>query len=370
METYRAAVIGLGRMGSTFDDEMDRGSSIFAPYCHTPAYVAAPNVELVAGADPHEGQRRLYAERWGLSPERVYDDYRTMLEREEVDLVSVCTSARRRADIVEQVARAGVRGIWAEKPISFSLAEADRMVRACADNGVAFAVNCARRYNPFLTRARQMIQQGDLGEIYQITALLSCCLSHNGSHAIDAIRYLVGSEIEWVYGEMESDEAAAGEQDLQGNAYLAFANGARGYLRSMVVGPVGEEFDVIGSKGRFRALAGCQTFELYEAIPGGRRGAEQMAQVPFPLPLNIPGSGLTIVADLTAAVETGRPPRCSGEDGRTALEIALALRESHRRGGVRVELPLPDRSLRIVSVEAIGDEVPARVRRERAAAEN
>ena len=366
MKTYRAAVIGLGRMGSTFDDEQDRGSSIYVPYCHTPAYVGSPDVELVAGADPHEGQRQLYAERWGLPSDRVYDDYRTMLAREELDLVSVCTSARGRADIVEQVARSGVRAIWAEKPIAFSLAEADRMVQACADNAVALAVNCARRYNPFYTRARQMIRSGDLGDIYQITSLLGCYLSHNGSHAIDLIRYLIGGEIEWVFGEMESDEAAAGERDLAGNAYLAFDNGVRGYLRSMVTGPVGEDVDVVGSKGRFRSLAGCQVFELYKALPGNRPGTELMAQVPFPMPLSIPGSGLTIVADLIEAAETGRPPRCSGEDGRKALEIAIALRESHRRGGVRVDLPLPDRSLRIISAEAVGDSEPARLRRERA----
>ena len=367
MKTYRAAVIGLGRMGSTFDDEMDRGSSIYVPYCHTPAYVASPNVELVAGADPHEGQRSIYAERWGLAADHVYEDYRTMLEHESLDLVSVCTSARVRPEIVQQVARSGVAAIWAEKPMAFSLAEADQMVQTCADHSVALGVNCARRYNPHLTRASQMIQGGDLGEIYQITALFNCYLSHNGSHGIDAMRYLVGGDVEWVFGEMESDEAAAREEDLSGNGYLAFDNGVRGYLRSMTVGPTGEDFDIVGSQGRFRALASCQMFELYQSVPGGRRDSLQMAQVPFPQPLNIPGSGLTIVADLIEAAETGRPPRCSGEDGRKALEIAVALRESHRRGGLRVNLPLPDRSLRIISAEAQGDGLPKRIRRERAA---
>ena len=62
-------------------------------------------------------------------------------------------------------------------------------------------------------------------------------------------------------------------------------------------------------------------------------------------------------------METGSEPRCSAEDGRKALEIAIALRESHRQGGCRVDLPVADRSLRILSVEIGGDAVPARVRR-------
>ena len=107
MTTYRAAVIGLGRMGSTFDDEIDQGGSIFLPYCHAPSYDAAPNVELVAGADLHDGQREIFGERWGISPDHLYSDYREMIAREELDLVSVCTTARVRSRIVQDVARSG-----------------------------------------------------------------------------------------------------------------------------------------------------------------------------------------------------------------------------------------------------------------------
>ena len=62
-------------------------------------------------------------------------------------------------------------------------------------------------------------------------------------------------------------------------------------------------------------------------------------------------------------LDSGAPPRCSGEDGRKALEIAIALRESHRQGGQRIDLPLSDRSLRILSSEIARDSVPARIRR-------
>jgi len=72
MRNYRAGVIGLGRMGSTFDDEniIDRvRGSIFLPYCHAPSYHAAPNLQLVAGADSHEEHGQIFGERWGLSAE-------------------------------------------------------------------------------------------------------------------------------------------------------------------------------------------------------------------------------------------------------------------------------------------------------------
>ena len=360
---YRAAVIGLGRMGSTFDDEIQQGGSIFLPYCHAPSYVASPHTELVAGADLHAEQGAIFAKRWGLPEERIYSDYREMLAAEQPDIVSICTTARHRAAMMQNAIEAGVKAIWAEKPITLSLAEADAVIDLSTRKGVVIAVNCSRRHSPFLSEARRMARNGELGELLQITAYTECYISHNGSHAIDTMRYLVDGDVEWVFGEMESDEKAAGEEDLMGNGYLAFDNGVRGYIRSMPTGTAPWEFDLIGTEGRVRSLSNGADTQYYRWVPGGLRDEGLPARAPFPLPLSIQGTGLSVIADLVNAIETGSEPRCSAEDGRKALEIAVALRESHRQGGLRVDLPIADRSLRILSVEIGGDAVPARVRR-------
>lgn len=360
--TYRAAVIGLGRMGSTFDDERTSGGPIYIPYCHTPAYVASPFTELVGGADPHDEQRSIYAERWGMRG-HVYADYREMLEKEKPDIVSVCTSARPRAEIVDNVARSGAKAIWAEKPIALTLAEADQMVAVCEDNDVTLAVNCARRWNPHYASARELIASGEIGELLQVTAYYQCGLSHNGSHGIDAMRYLsLDGNVCWLFGELESDEAAFGQDDPSGNGYMVFDNGVRGFLRSTDCGPIASrEFDIIGAEGRIRVLESILQFELWKTVRGGASGNLQPAQITYPYPKHMQGMGLTIVEDIVTSSEVGRKPRCSGGDARHALEIALAMRESHRRGFVKVDLPLLDRSLGIISLEAKEDTVPARV---------
>jgi predicted dehydrogenase len=359
----RAGVIGLGRMGSTYDDEVTTGGSVFLPYAHTPSYVAAPRVTLVAGADPHAEQRAIYGERWGIETPHLYADYQEMLAAEALDIVSVCTSTRLRAQIVMDAARAGVKAIWAEKPIAVSLAEADAMVATCKEHGVALAVNCARRWNPFFAQTRRLVEEGTLGQLLQVNAFGQCGLSHNGSHLIDTMRYLVGSEVTWVFGEMESDKAASGEQDLMGNGYLAFANGTRGFLRGMPTGPAFWEFDVIGSEGRVRLINNNAQVEYTTMISDAASGRRVPMQAAFPWPAHIEGTGLTIVRDLVDAVISGSVPRCSGDDGRAALEIAIALRESHRQGGAKATLPLVDRTLHILSGELQHDAVPARVRR-------
>ncbi len=359
----RAAVIGLGRMGSTYDDEVTTGGSVFLPYAHAPSYASTAGVTLVAGADPHPEQRAIFGERWGLDSSHLYADYRELLASEALEIVSVCTSTRLRAQIVSDAARAGVKAIWAEKPIALSLHEADEMIAVCHEHGTALAVNCARRWNPFFAQTRKLIEHGALGELLQINAFGQCGLSHNGSHLIDTVRYLAGSDVTWVFGEMESDEAAAGENDLMGNGYLAFANGTRGFLRGMPTGPAFWEFDVIGSEGRVRLVNNNATTEYTVMATDSSSGRKVPMQTAFPWPTVIVGTGVTIVRDLIQAIETGNAPRCSGEDGRSALEIAVALRQSHRQGGAKVNLPLADRSLGILSGELRNDAVPARVRR-------
>ena len=149
---------------------------MFLPYCHGPAYFHSPKVELIAGADLHDGQRKLFGERWQIPSDNMYSDYREMLTKEDLDIVSVCTSARVRSTIVQDLARAGVKAIWAEKPIALSLEEADTMVRVCDEEGVALAINCARRWNPLYTQVKRVIDEGQIGKILQVTANAPSCV--------------------------------------------------------------------------------------------------------------------------------------------------------------------------------------------------
>ena len=372
MAEYKAAVIGLGRMGSTFDDEMTRGGSLFLPYCHAPAYHYSPQTRLVAGADPHDEQRSLFGDKWGLTENHLYSDYRDMVENESPDIVSVCTTARVRPEIVKTLAKSGVKAIWAEKPIAFSLKEADEMVEICNKENVILAINCARRWNPLYSQARNIITAGHIGNILQINAIGECGLSHNGSHLIDTVRFLAGSDAKWVIGEMESDAAAASNEDIRGNGYLVFDNGARAFIRSMHNGGAPWSFEIIGEEGSIRTPNDAQSWELNSystsQFPPESNTKKKSGRYPvshqFPWPIHLQGMGLTIVEDIITSINNSNPPKCSGKDGLKALEIALALRESHRNGFSKIDLPLKDRTLKIESIETKNDQIPARVRKE------
>ena len=85
-------------------------------------------------------------------------------------------------------------------------------------------------------------------------------------------------------------------------------------------------------------------------------------------PQRIKAPGVNAIYDLMECIETGKKPECDGEDGLKALEAAVALRESHRQGGRKVELPLEDRTLMIRSMEVLRGDLPVAIQRRQAAA--
>jgi predicted dehydrogenase len=271
--------------------------------------------------------------------------------------------------VVEVGAGKGLKAIWAEKPISISLEEADQMVEACRRAGIVFAVGCSRNWHPAFTRTRELVQAGELGDLLQVIGLGSNSLSASGSHLLGATNYLAGGRVQWVFGHMASDARAATDDDQPGNGYLQYDNGVQGFVRAMECGAADWDFELIGTEGRVRTISDAAHIDYWKMGKSTlKRRRPEPAHLVFPQAWPVESPNLRTVRDLLVCVETGKSPNCSGDDARHALEVGIAMRESHRGGGVRVNLPLADRSLRIISGDSIGSEVPKAVRRARAAA--
>ena len=200
----------------------------------------------------------------------------------------------------------------------------------------------------------------------QVTGYGAGNLSHMGVHLIGAMIVLAGGEAAGraagLLGGRRSGERrqAAGEDDLRGNGYLAFENGVRGFFRMLPSGAATWNIDAIGETGMIslrNANEGYE-FELWRTAPAVSGAPPTPVRHVFPRPQKIWSAGVGQVKDIIACLETGKTPNCSGETGRHLLEIAIAVRESHRRGNVRVDLPLTDRSLAIRSAETLSGETP------------
>src|SRR5437879_1105406 len=120
-KTYRACLIGCGRMGATIDDEVrDHPDSFrWLPYSHAAACAAIERLDLVAVADLVPEKVRSVQDRYRV--ERGYTDYREMIVRERPDLVCIATRPPAHVETTRFAAEKGVRAIYCEKPLCCSM---------------------------------------------------------------------------------------------------------------------------------------------------------------------------------------------------------------------------------------------------------
>jgi predicted dehydrogenase len=355
MAVYRAAIVGCGRMGGTIDDEMltRRYPPIFTlPRSHAAAYAALPQTELVAIADVDPTKLASFGERWQVAPAHRYTDYRAMIQVERPDLVSVTTRSPLHAEITVFAASHGVRGIYCEKAMCCSLAEADAMVEAVEGHGVQFNLGTFRRWQGFTDQVLAMIAEGRLGRVRTVISYGGGSLLHTGSHWTDLLLCLAGDPaVEFVQGQVEAGDRWDGrsariEHDLDGTGFIQFAGGIRGYYLSG--GPSGE-FEIIGSEGTVRIMNDGFDWHLRHVRQRPNWARRTFDEVPLP-PMERPSCTVRIVEDLLQAMESSGTTRGNVHVARTGMEIQLGFVESHRQGGARVPVPVANRELYMTSV--------------------
>jgi predicted dehydrogenase len=343
--TYRACLIGCGRMGTTIDDEVrDRPDSFgWLPYSHAAACSAIERLALVAVADVVAEKVAAARERYSVP--RGYADYRAMIREERPDMVCVATRPATHAETVRFAAEHGVRAIYCEKPLCCSMAEADAMVAACEQHGVRFNYGTQRRYIPLYRKLREVIDGGGIGRPH---AVIACCglgaALWTHTHTADMLMFLAGdAEIEYVQGTI-----LAREEDWDGDrlaidpgipmGYVRFRNGVHGYL----VAGSGEEFEVSGSEGTLRTLNDGLSVQWRRA----RKPWHLLEEEPFP---ETPRKSGTVngLRELVAALDGEGDTTGGIHRARASQEILFGIVESHRRGGARVPLPLANRGLTV-----------------------
>jgi scyllo-inositol 2-dehydrogenase (NAD+) len=344
-DTYRTCLIGCGRMGATIDDEI-RGHphrTPTLPWAHAAGVVACDRTDLVAVSDIDAEKAETIRERYDA--DTAYSDYREMIEREQPDIVCIATRPATHCEMTVYAAEHGVRGIYCEKPLCCSPAEADTMVAAVAANGVKFNYGTNRRYSPLFRRMRAIVDSGDLGEV-------QCVIAYCGTgsaqwwhtHTADVFLNLAGdSPVRSVQGSILVDDSAWDGTHLTTDpgiemGFVTFENGVRAYWTSAA----GYEFEVTGTRGKLRTLDdynACQWREKTE--PWG-----VFEQREFP---HVPDESATVnlLVDLAEALDDDGDTQGNVELARRSQEIIFGVVESARLGGARVDFPMQNRELRI-----------------------
>ena len=363
---YRAGVIGLGWMGFLYDlgkrdyeriggshknpiydvESADRplpdGLDInrtFHLYDHPgreglgSSYSAAlsdrPEVELVAGADRDPRRRAMFGERFGIGA--LYADALKMLDEERLDIVAIATNTKGRSALTVAAVDAGVQGVLVDKPMVFSLAEADAMVGACAEAGVPLVGGATSVSHPSFARAKALVEEGEIGEVRSLEARVPVFAQHQDWS------YFLTSDPIWVCGTGDQPRRERGSTEFMGQGMIACSDGTVVHIRAGA-----PEVRISGSRGEMAFE--YNQWRLYQDVEAPAAGRVEM---PWPAPQFLSGMRTVYCLDDLIDCMEGRldEPKNSGRRVAVALEVELGLKLSSARGGERVELPLADRSL-------------------------
>lgn len=357
MAKYKAGIIGCGRVAALLEHDKLRGH----PCTHAGAYTAVNKTEIVAGCDINEDRLRQFGEEWGVKA--LYKDYHEMLEQEDLDIVSIATWGDTHAEITIAAAEAGVAGIICEKPIALSLIEADKMIETVERCNTRLVINHERRWSSNYHKARELIEEGEIGELKLINAntlgggygcvwnsesspviLEDYTLVRDGTHLMDMLTFFAG-EPDWAVGFVEMErwdegvfvpDVAHGMIHFESGIMASVeASGGRGYFNF--------ELDIQGTRGRI--LIGNEVLAMWKTDVSPRyEGFWELAERPFPAPEKQRNIFVGGVEDVIKCIETGKESISNGNEARLALEMIMGIYESARQCGAKVEIPLTVRS--------------------------
>jgi predicted dehydrogenase len=352
-KTYRAAIVGLSGIGTGKPTTAERLPVLGTewPHSHAAAYAAFPRTTVVAGCDLKPELRAQFESTFGrVWPDlRTYGDYREMVEREQIDLLSVVTSDDRHAQIVVDAAERGIPAIFCEKPLATTIADCDRMIDACERNGTAMIVDHSRRFRPHWNGARALVGDGPLGPVQRIAGSWGgsrAMLFRNGGHLVDTICWFAGAEPEWVVGVLDAEHrdhppryGGQGGRDPAldpgGTGLVHFQNGVRAFINcSKAMAGGGVELDVFCERGHLRVDDAS-----VEIVSDGEYGR---SYTPVRAPIASLGETPAAIAELVAAMDERRPVRYTPREAKPTTAILIAMLQSNAAGYVPVRFPVKD----------------------------
>ena len=154
MRKIKTAVIGAGFMGKV----------------HTEGIRRLGNVDVVAVAAISKEEAESFGKATGI--DRTTDDYMELIADPEIEAVHVCTPNALHAPISKAAIDAG-KHVLCEKPLAMNAAEAREMLEKAEQKGIVHCVNHNLRYYPVLQHIRQIVANGDLGEVLVVQGTYS-----------------------------------------------------------------------------------------------------------------------------------------------------------------------------------------------------
>ena len=342
MDQVRLGLIGCGRISKN----------------HFEAVSQIPEAEFVAVSDIIGEKARTAAETYGIKA--VYTDYQDMLEKEQLDAVSICSPSGMPPQMGIDVAKHGINVIT-EKPMAINIEAADSLIKACDKNKVRLFVVKQNRLNSTMQLLKKAIDKGRFGKIYVAQSNVfwqrpqayydaekwrgtwefdGGAFMNQASHYVDALY--------WLLGNVDSVMAYTGtmarhiEAEDTGCAILHFRSGLIATLNvTMLTFPKNYEgsITIIGEKGTVK-LGGVAVNKIEKWEFEDYDDDDRIAQDANYQPPNVYGFGHNpYYRNVVDVLMNNGTPSTDGRDGRKSVEIIQAIYRAAKEGK-KVSLPL------------------------------
>ncbi|MDU6546589.1 Gfo/Idh/MocA family oxidoreductase [Anaerococcus vaginalis] len=326
--------------------------------------VVENNIDMVAACDIKLEKIDQLVEKTKYNKDfKKYSDYKKMIDENlDLDFVSIATESGIHAEIALYCIENGINVII-EKPMAMSMEDANKIINLSKEKNVKVSVCHQNRFNIAVHKTRQAMDEGRFGRLSHGSIHVRWnrnknyydqapwrgkwesdggCLMNQCIHGIDLLRWMLGEEVEEVYGVTKQQFHDYLECEDIGMAVLKFKNGAVATVEGTVnVYPqnLEETLYLFGEDGTVK-IGGKSTnnidvwnFKDEDADDQNNIGLKEETE-------NVYGNGHTsLFKDMIEAIQDDRDPYITAVDGKNALEIVLAIYKSSF-SGKSVKLPL------------------------------
>ena len=136
---------------------------------HMKAYLAMPDVDVIAGADLVPGKAADFFAKFDMPEVKCYGSHKEMLDDEslQLDAVSVCTYNRTHAECTIYALNKGIH-VMLEKPMCVTTEEAIEIIRAEKESGKVLSIGFQPRLDENMKMIKKIVDSGELGQVYYI----------------------------------------------------------------------------------------------------------------------------------------------------------------------------------------------------------
>ena len=304
------------------------GCGKIAQVRHLPEYAANPHAEVVAYYDKNRARAEEMAAKYGGD---VCDSYFDLLNRNDIDAVSICVENRSHAEISTAALYAG-KHVLCEKPMAVTLAECESMVAAAERNGKHLMIG------------HNMLDRGVIGDVITFRAVLGNAgpegwsvdegtwffdknkaalgaLSDMGIHKVDLIQYLLGQKVI----ETTAKVVTLNKRDNEGQL-IGVDDNALCILRMSggALGTMAASWTIYGHECQSTCLYGTKGIMLIYSEPSSPIIVSDMEGNRTSYNLDVPHNGTGVIDEFVDALVHDREPEVSGREALTVMRTIFA----------------------------------------------